>query len=178
MAYKPRVLTVPDGGSGATTFTSNGILFGNGTGAIQATPTGAEGEFLGFIGGTPSYAAAPITRTSSTINFGDIAVAGLTTDIAMISIPANTHIIATAIESIVEGNVVATLTLSAGWFSSTDIITAYNGLAVAPNTATSAVGLLYVPAVRDIRFYATSTVFNLDQMTQGQWIVRISYIPY
>ena len=178
MSNNPHVLDVVDGGTSAITFTPNGVLFGNGTGAIQATPAGAEGEFLGFVGGTPSYTAAPITRTSTTVNFGDIAFAGFTTDIALVTIPTNTHQIAAAIETIVEGDIVATLTLSAGWFNTTDTIGVYDGLVAPPTAASTTTGNLYSPSVRNVRLYATSTVSNLDQMTQGQWIVRISYIPY
>ena len=39
-------VTVPYGGTGATTFTANGILYGNGTDAIQATAQGADGNLL------------------------------------------------------------------------------------------------------------------------------------
>lgn len=39
-------LPVGNGGTGATTFTSNGVLFGGGTGAIQATGAGTQGYFL------------------------------------------------------------------------------------------------------------------------------------
>ncbi len=39
-------LTVPDGGTGASTFTDGGVLIGNGTGAIQATAVGNDGQVL------------------------------------------------------------------------------------------------------------------------------------
>lgn len=39
-------LTVPDGGTGASTFTDGGVLIGNGTGAIQATSAGTAGYVL------------------------------------------------------------------------------------------------------------------------------------
>jgi len=46
MAYKPFVLPVVDGGTGATTFTDAGVLLGNGTGAIQVTSAGTAGQVL------------------------------------------------------------------------------------------------------------------------------------
>jgi len=50
-------LTVPNGGTGASTFTNGGILFGNGTGAIQATSVLQDGELLiGDGTGVPSIA--------------------------------------------------------------------------------------------------------------------------
>lgn len=48
-------IAVGDGGTGATTLTSNGILFGNGTGAIQATAAGADGYYLRSNNGTPEW---------------------------------------------------------------------------------------------------------------------------
>ena len=37
---------VADGGTGAGTFTSNGIVYGNGTSALQVTAAGTEGQIL------------------------------------------------------------------------------------------------------------------------------------
>jgi hypothetical protein len=50
-------IAVADGGTGVGTFTSNGILFGNGTGALQATAAGTAGQVLlsGGSGGAPSF---------------------------------------------------------------------------------------------------------------------------
>lgn len=50
-------LAVADGGTGASTFTSNGVLIGNGTSAITATAAGTTGQVLvGNTGGAPSWA--------------------------------------------------------------------------------------------------------------------------
>ncbi len=46
---------VADGGTGASTLTSNGVLYGNGTGAIQATAAGTNNYFLKSNNGTPSW---------------------------------------------------------------------------------------------------------------------------
>jgi uncharacterized membrane protein len=51
-------LAVADGGTGASTFTTNGVLLGNGTSAIQVTAVGATGQVLvGNTGAAPSWAA-------------------------------------------------------------------------------------------------------------------------
>jgi hypothetical protein len=50
-------IAVADGGTGAGTFTSNGIIYGNGTGALQATAAGADGTFLVSNNGTPEWAS-------------------------------------------------------------------------------------------------------------------------
>jgi hypothetical protein len=51
----PAQLTVGFGGTGASTFASNGILYGNGTGTIQATAAGTDGYFLKSNSGTPTW---------------------------------------------------------------------------------------------------------------------------
>ena len=48
-------LAVADGGTGASTFTANGILYGNGTSAVQATAAGTDGYFLYSNSGTPAW---------------------------------------------------------------------------------------------------------------------------
>ena len=49
-------LAVTHGGTGAGTFTSKGVLFGNGTGALQVTAAGSEGKVLqAGSGGTPEF---------------------------------------------------------------------------------------------------------------------------
>jgi len=50
-------IAVGDGGTGVTTLTANGVLFGSGTSAIQATATGTAGQVLvsGGSGAAPSF---------------------------------------------------------------------------------------------------------------------------
>jgi len=49
-------LAVADGGTGASTFTSKGVLFGNGSSAIQATAAGTNGQILvANATGTPVF---------------------------------------------------------------------------------------------------------------------------
>src|ERR1700722_18950212 len=71
MAYK-RISPQPvvEGGTGAQTLTSNGVLLGNGTAAISSTAVGNTGQVLtGNTGAAPTFqAAAPssITITGDT----------------------------------------------------------------------------------------------------------------
>ncbi|HSX29098.1 MAG TPA: hypothetical protein VLE73_00900, partial [Candidatus Saccharimonadales bacterium] len=49
-------VAVGQGGTGATSFTSNGVLYGNNTGAVQATAAGTNGQCLvGNTGAAPSW---------------------------------------------------------------------------------------------------------------------------
>ena len=49
-------ITVPFGGTGQTSFTTNGILFGNGSGALNVTSAGTEGQVLqASAAGVPEF---------------------------------------------------------------------------------------------------------------------------
>lgn len=71
--------TVANGGTGATTLTSHGVLHGNGTGAIQATAEMSNGQVLvGATGGVPvprtltgpvGLTTAGVTSITDTIQF-------------------------------------------------------------------------------------------------------------
>jgi hypothetical protein len=51
-----QAIDVADGGTGVQTFTTKGILFGNGTGALQATAIGQQGQVLvAGVGGLPTF---------------------------------------------------------------------------------------------------------------------------
>ena len=50
-------LTVADGGTGRSSLTSNGILYGAGTGGINATAAGTDGYILISSSGTPTWAS-------------------------------------------------------------------------------------------------------------------------
>jgi hypothetical protein len=53
-------LPVANGGTGAITLTANGILFGNGSGAVQVTAAGVTGQCLvGTTGSAPSWSSCP-----------------------------------------------------------------------------------------------------------------------
>lgn len=55
-------LPVANGGTGATTFTSNGVLLGNGTSAIQVTAAGSAAQVFGVPdgGGAPVFRSLPL----------------------------------------------------------------------------------------------------------------------
>ena len=90
-------LPVANGGTGASTFTSNGVLFGNTTGAVQATTAGTSGQILLANGsGVPTF-----TTVSSDITISNTGVA---------TIQANSVALATD----TTGNYVATVAIAAG----------------------------------------------------------------
>lgn len=63
-------LSVGGGGTGATTFTANGILYGNTTSAVQSTAAGTTGQVLvGNTGAAPSWSNATSVSVTS-LSFG------------------------------------------------------------------------------------------------------------
>ena len=59
-------LTVSQGGTGATSFTTNGVLYGNGTSALQVTAVGVNRKFLAAHTGTaPTFEFLPEASFSS-----------------------------------------------------------------------------------------------------------------
>lgn len=57
-------LTVANGGTGAATFTSNGVMYGNGTSALQVTAQGGTNTILVANAGAPAWSATPTIETS------------------------------------------------------------------------------------------------------------------
>jgi len=75
--YLTGTLSVGNGGTGATTLTSNGVLYGNGTGAVQATTAGTAGQILFGSATSPSFATVSGDLTSSTSTLGALTVSKL-----------------------------------------------------------------------------------------------------
>lgn len=64
------LLPVGNGGSGAGTFTANGLLYGNGTSAFGAVAAGTTGQYLkGNTGSAPTWSTLA-SDTVTTIGFG------------------------------------------------------------------------------------------------------------
>ncbi len=61
-------IAVADGGTGASTLTSNGVLYGNGTSAIGATAAGTSGQLL--LGNTSAVPAFATMTGDATISAG------------------------------------------------------------------------------------------------------------
>jgi hypothetical protein len=60
-------VTVPKGGTGATTLTSNGVLLGNGISAVSATAAGTADQVLRVPagGGAPAFGAIDLSKTAA-----------------------------------------------------------------------------------------------------------------
>jgi hypothetical protein len=72
-------LAVANGGTGATTFTANGVLYGNGTSAVGVTAAGTTGQVLtATTSGAPTWAAAAGATITGTTTAGTYYVVGTT----------------------------------------------------------------------------------------------------
>ena len=64
-------LTVANGGTGAATFTANGVIYGNGTSALGVTGAGTTGQVLvATTGSAPTWGSVPTTAAVTSITFG------------------------------------------------------------------------------------------------------------
>ena len=74
MSYKPKVLEVAAGGTGAATLTNHGVLLGQSTSAVTATAAGTSGQILqsGGASANPAYTTStyPATNSSNDIIYG------------------------------------------------------------------------------------------------------------
>lgn len=83
-------LPVGKGGTGAATFTANGSLYGNGTGAIQVTAAGTEHQVLrAGAAGVPSYGAVNLAQSAAVtgtlpVGNGGTGVASLTSNAVLL----------------------------------------------------------------------------------------------
>lgn len=76
----PSTLSVSEGGTGATSFTANGVLIGHGTSPLTAVTAGASGQCLLSTAGAPAFSACPGGVGSAFVqdgnSFGATAVLG------------------------------------------------------------------------------------------------------
>lgn len=62
-------VAVTAGGTGVESFTDNGVVYGNGTGALDVTAAGTEHQVLrAGAGGVPAFGAVDLSQTAATTN--------------------------------------------------------------------------------------------------------------
>jgi hypothetical protein len=64
------VLGIVGGGTGAATFTTNGVIYGNGTSALQVTAAGTANQVLRIpgAGGAPAFGAIDLSQSAAVTN--------------------------------------------------------------------------------------------------------------
>ncbi|GAB4033229.1 MAG: hypothetical protein Fur0012_12650 [Elusimicrobiota bacterium] len=114
--WNGNTVSVQYGGTGATTFTSGGILYGNGTGAIQVLPVMTNGQLLiGDGSGAPSLAT--LTGTSDQVNVSNGAgsiTLSLPQSINTTNSPTFAGLTLSSLTGVIKGNGASPLTTMTG----------------------------------------------------------------
>ena len=150
-------VAVTDGGTGAGIFTSNGVLYGQGTSAIAATAQGAANTVLTANAGAPAFSAAITVGTSVT----SPAIVGST------SITDN-GLTATRVTF---AGVAGLLSDDADLTFATDTLTATKVLAP---TSVSSPSLISTAAITATP--AAGSNFNVNLSTSGDFVVNTSQL--
>jgi hypothetical protein len=114
-------VTVAQGGTGVTTLASNGVLYGNGTGAIQALPVNSSGtvQYLSQVSsGTPTW----VTPTNGTVT----SVSGTTNRIT-VATGTTTPVIDISSSYVGQSSITTLGTIGTGTWNGTLIGTTYGG---------------------------------------------------
>jgi len=83
-------LAVANGGTGATTLAANGVIYGNGTGAVGVTAVGTTGQVLvGNTGAAPSFAALSSSAVTSITGTANQITASASTGAVTLSLPSS-----------------------------------------------------------------------------------------
>lgn len=132
------ILTVPNGGTGVATITTNGVLVGQGTGALVATAAGTTGQYLsGNTSSPPTWrtlASGVVTTFSAgTTGFTPSSATGGAITLAGTLIPANggTGLSSYAVGDLIYASASATLAKLAGVATGNALIS--GGVTTAPS---------------------------------------------
>jgi hypothetical protein len=83
-------VAVANGGTGATTLAANGVIYGNGTGAVGVTAVGTTGQVLvGNTGAAPSFAALSSSAVTSITGTANQITASASTGAVTLSLPTS-----------------------------------------------------------------------------------------
>jgi hypothetical protein len=114
-------VTVAQGGTGAGTLASNGVLYGNGTGAIQALPVNSSGT-VQYLSQVSSGAPTWVTPTNGTVT----SVSGTTNRIT-VATGTTTPVIDISSSYVGQSSITTLGTIGAGTWNGTLIGTTYGG---------------------------------------------------
>lgn len=163
MAYKPKILEVAAGGTGAATLTGvltgngtsavtastvtqNGVLYGGASNAVSSLAVAASGTVLTGTGGAPAFSATP---SVTSISFGGTALANYLestftpTVTASTSNPTVTYTTQTGRYTRIGNRVYTTITLVLATYSAGTGDVQISGLPVTSSSSNVAVGAIY-----------------------------------
>lgn len=170
------ILPVVNGGTGAATYTTNGVLYGAGTSPVLATAQGAANSILTANAGAPSFSATPridALGIGAAATGTGLTIVGKTTGNAIADLSNTfTGTAATGISSSVSLNLTATANVQRGIYSQLDtfgtgnltgsIVAIEGSTTVTPATGTPSVTTAVgVRAQVHVTPAATSTTTNV-----------------
>lgn len=168
-------VTVPGGGTGATTLTAHGVLVGEGTSAITALSVGATGTLLaGSTGANPAFTGSPsvsgslTAATTITATLGAITATNGNLDLAT---AGNKLLIATGADA----SIGTSAAMTAGSITiSTTAVTASSIISLTANTPGGTAGILSAPtaSIIDGTSFVINSSSSLDTSTVNWWIVN------
>jgi hypothetical protein len=164
------ILAVVNGGTGATTFTTDGVLYGNGTSAIQSTAAGTNGQVLTVTGGVPAWGTNAVSLAADT-GTGSIALGGTltidgTTNRISTTATGSTFSVDISTAYVGQASITTLGTVTTGTWNATSIGAAYGGTG---QTTYTVGATLYADT--------TTSLAQLPIGTAGQILTVVAGIP-
>ena len=142
--YFNTTLSVANGGTGTNTFTANGIVYGNGTGALQVTTSGVDSILVTDGSGVPSLAQSlPTVVQGNITSTGALAAGSIASGFGAISTGNNI----TTTAGLQGNTIVATTTGNIGSTLTVGTPSTTTGTISLANSASSRQVLLQAPSV-------------------------------
>jgi hypothetical protein len=165
-------VSVADGGSGASSFTANGVLLGNGTSAFQVTATGTSGQVLTSNGGgsAPTFQSLPATIYASTTFSGSVSISStsyLDTGISLTLPSAGTYLIFAKVRGFLLLNSGSPPNLTARFYNSTDATAIPDSDTLIVLAGTTVYPYINTAPMFDIVTVTASKTIKLQAKTEG-----------
>ena len=163
-------LAVGNGGTGAVTFTTDGVLYGSGTSAIQSTAAGTNGQVLTVIGGVPAWGTNVISlaadaTTGSVALGGTLTIDGTTNYITSI-VSGSSYTLDISSTYPGQSSITTLGTITTGTWNATPIAATYGGTG---QSSYSVGATLYADT--------TTSLSQLPIGTSGQVLTVVAGIP-
>ena len=163
-------LGVVNGGTGNTSFTVDGVLYGNGTSAIQSTAAGTNGQVLTVTGGVPAWGTSAVSlaadATTGTVSLGGTLTIDGTTNRITTAVSGASYAIDISAAYIGQSSITTLGTVTTGTWNATTIGATYGGTG---QTSYTTGDTLYASN--------STTLSKLPIGTAGQILTVVSGVP-
>lgn len=165
-------VSVADGGSGASSFTANGVLLGNGTSAIQVTATGTTNQVLTSNGGAtaPTFQTIPgATNGMSTLS-GSVSISStsfLDTGLSVTLPSAGTYLVMAQVRGFLYVNTGASAQITTRFYNSTDSSAITNSETIVVLAAQNSLSYINTAPMMQLITVTGSKTIKLQAQTVG-----------